>query len=158
MILQALRSARKFLFAFPHRFESFCKLASQANGSSHRVRGPASAMKNYLLRLGWAISAQGLLFTNTHLSYHILDTPWPCLREAILQDWLRDAVVEHSERSNQRGLPIPSRRLTLSVLKIIPPHQRRGIVREISQAYQTEQQKTKWADNTDGTSNFLSSN
>ena len=154
VILQAVRAARKYLFAFPQRFEKFCVMASQANGSSHKVRGPASALKNYLLRLGWSISKQGTLLTNTHLSFHILDTPWPCLKEAILQDWLRDVLVENSERTNLRGLPIPSRKLTISAIKTIPPPQRRGIVREISQAYQIEGQKAKWATDTDGSCRF----
>ena len=147
-------SQKKHLFAHPHRVENFFKMASRANGSSHKVRGPASALKNYLLRIGWSITNDGVLLTNTNLCYHITDTSWTCLNDTILQDWLRDFLVQNSSRAELRGIPTPSRKLTISALQAIAPHQRRGIVREFAQSYQTETQKPRWVTDTDGTCRF----
>lgn len=84
------------------------------------------------------------------ISYHILDTDGKTLRGAILQAWLNNLTTIASERKDLQGAPTPHRDLTIAAVHKQPTNKQRGIVREISQAVQLENQKAKWAPDATG--------
>ena len=84
------------------------------------------------------------------ISYHIVDTDWKTLKGAILQAWLNNLTTLASERKDLQGAPTPHRELTIAAVNKQPPNKQRGIIREISQAFQLENQKAKWAPDATG--------
>lgn len=150
-ITQAIRAARKFLSNAPaSETEAFLHCSALSNGRSHAVRGPAAALKNYLLRVGWNIDKYGYLQTSTMIKFHILQTPWKTIKKTLEQDWLRDLIPMHTERKTLQGAPLPNRELTVGLISQCPDSEQRGIVREIANTFQLETQKQKWTNDADG--------
>ena len=57
VITTAIKSARRFLFnSDPETKEKFLEIASTPSRLVGQSRGPASALREYILRLGWVIS------------------------------------------------------------------------------------------------------
>lgn len=151
-IEQALRSARKFLAHLASSEQkSFLWQTTRSTGKSHSVRGPASALKNYLQRVGWNIDIDGFLHTAGLVKLHILEAPWKDIKRFLAQDWLRDVIPLFTERKALAGAPLIHRELTVNLLSKVPPKTQRGILREISSTYQLESQKQKWTSDADGT-------
>ena len=136
--------------------QTFYHLASHASSSNGQVRGPASALKGYLERVGWQLNKQGELITAIGLKLHLENTPFPTIQNILYQDWMRELIPMTSSRKSLKGAPIPDRKLTTQVLNSIDPHAQRGILREIAQSYQLETQKAKWAADTDGSCKWCS--
>ena len=150
-IEQAIGSARKFLLRqTPESKKAFLWRTTRATGKSSAVRGPASALKNYLQRIGWNIDADGFLHTAGYLTLHILQTPWKDIKKFLAQDWLRDITTVFSERKALKGSPLIHRELTISLLDKNDPPLQRGILREISSSFQLETQKQKWTHEANG--------
>ena len=157
VIQQALRSARKLALRISRSDrQTFYHLASHASSSNGQVRGPASALKGYLERVGWQLNKQGELITAIGLKLHLENTPFPTIQNILYQDWMRELIPMTSSRKSLKGAPIPDRKLTAQVLNSIDPHAQRGILREIAQSYQLETQKAKWAADTDGSCKWCS--
>ena len=154
-ITQAVRAARRFLIRSKQEDkDAFIMCCTEASGRSLSVRGPAAALKNYLLRIGWNLDKHGFLLTATELKLHICDAPWKTIKRTIEQDWLRDLIPMYSERKNLRGAPLPHREMTVKLIAKCPAKEQRGIVREIGNAYQLETQKSKWTNDSDGLCTF----
>ena len=151
VIGQALRAARKLALRTSRTdMQTFYWLSSHASSKHSHIRGPASALRGYLERVGWQITQQGQLITASGLYLHLETTPFQVIRSTLYQDWLRDLIPMNSERLTLKGSPIPDRKLTIQVLASMDPTAQRGILREIAQSYQLETQKTKWAADSDG--------
>lgn len=66
-VLLAIKTAQRFLVkCTPEEQAEFLSVAATFSGKTSQVRGPASALKANLLRLGWGIGRDGTL-TTSHL-------------------------------------------------------------------------------------------
>ena len=144
VIQQALRSAKKLsLRLIPSEMQEFYRLASHASSHPSHIRGPASALRGYLERVGWQLTQQGQIITASGLNLHLEKTPFQVIQSILYQDWMRDLIPMSSTRTTLKGSPIPDRKLTIQVLSSLEPQAQRGVLREIAQSYQLETQKAK---------------
>lgn len=73
LILQALKAAMKFLRNTSDENKWwFLKILSQPLKNSHAVWGPASALREYLLKVGWTCSKDGLIQVSNNHKCHLL--------------------------------------------------------------------------------------
>ena len=144
VLLNALRAAQQFLSCWPgdQRFLFF--VASRGSGVPSTTKGPAGALKGYLMRIGASLDRNGFVHFHSGLTLSLFDTPFPTLRNLVRQEWMNDLSVLHSERKCFRGAPAIDRRLTIQTLASFPEFQQKPLLCEMVHAFQTHDQKAKW--------------
>lgn len=144
VILAALKTARKWILqATAEAKARFLALASRHTGNKS-TKGPASVLKDYILRLGWVISPQGALQVGPCTIWYIDRTSFAELKWWAIRSWSDTAIVLHSRRFKVFNLPRPDVIATYEVLGKYPPSYRKLLLREIAQSFQTGQQKSHW--------------
>ena len=145
VVLNAVRAAQHFLSRVDNETKnSFLFVASRGTGVPNSTKGPAGALKGYLMRIGANIDKQGDIHFHSGLILSILHTPFPTLRNLIRQEWMTDLIVLHSERKAFQGSASIDRRLTIQMLTSFPDHQQKSLLCEIVHAFQTQNQKARW--------------
>lgn len=145
VLVNAVRSAKALLWTLSAEEQtSFFQVASQAKGVCAKTRGPASALKGYLLRLGVQITPSGDLLFLSGVTLNLINTPFQVLRHHIRDEWLRDLPLLTSERTSVRNAPMINRRLTQQTLAKFYPAQRVKLLREVCNTFQLQEQKKHW--------------
>ena len=145
VLLNAIREAQHFLGrADPLMREQFCFVASRGTGVPGKTKGPAGALKGYLMRIGATIDSTGKIIFHSGLQLDVLNTPFGAFKQIIRQEWMQDLLVLNSERQAFKGAPTIDRRLTLQTLNSFPSHQQKQLLCEMVHAFQTQKQKSKW--------------
>ena len=81
VILQAIKEARRFLFRSSDETKAaFLRIASTPQKTIGRSAGPASALKEYLHRIGWIMDKDGNIQVTNMLFEHLLQAPYQRMR------------------------------------------------------------------------------
>lgn len=146
VIQQALLQARQWLLQCTQvERNQFYSIAAGHSTKVGTSKGPASTLAHYVLRLGWQITKQGQLLVGDFVKLCLHTTSTKELKHWTMQAWTQHAIVAHTSRFSLFGLPPVDRTSTIQVLKKIPSHLHRVLLRFISQAFQPGNQRAKWA-------------
>ena len=138
----AIRQARTWLLAQPESIQNrFLTTVARHSGSAHAVKGPASALKVYLSRVNWVIDSKGNIMVTPFLSCNLISDSFQRLIRFATQAWQEDLLTLYSSSKKLRGLPDISRVDTTAILRSFPKTDRRTLLREISGAFLTGDQK-----------------
>ena len=150
IILQALEAARRFLWQItPTEQKAFCRVLALHSGNSNACKGPASCLKHYLLRLGWTVSADGLIHVSAFVSLSIFTASKQAFRFWALQAWQQE-LISFTDRKALKGASPINLTDTRAVLRKLPAGKFARVLQEISGAFQTASQKQKWDPSTGG--------
>ena len=155
VILQSLKAARKFLLqAEEQDRQLFLYLASRPSEYVGYAKGPASALREYLLRLGWTVDKTGMINVSAFLRFDILHTSFQRFVLFAIKSWQETLIVLNTSRFGLFNLRPISRHDTLQQLDKFESTQRILLLREIASAFQTNVQKSKWTGDTDDTCDY----
>eukprot|EP00438_Fugacium_kawagutii_P019581 Skav228165 [mRNA] locus=scaffold439:319957:327714:+ [translate_table: standard] len=148
-IVQALRQAKQWLFnATAEDRATFLAILAAPSRNSH-VQGPASALREYCLRVGLSVDKQGNILGAEGDGLHLLTSPWDDLQQAVQLEWQKQLLPTQTTRKHiARQLPV-DRNGTIQVLRRFPGHQRVVLLREIAGGFQTQVQQSRWDDVSD---------
>ena len=147
--INAVRAAKALLWNMTLAEQmQFLRITCQSSGVCANTKGPASALKGYLMRLGVQITPTGDLHFVSGVVLNLKNTPFQVLRQHIRDEWLRDLPLLTSERASVRNAPMIHRRLTQQTLAKFHPSKKLGILREICHTFQLQQQKKHWTEDT----------
>ena len=145
VILNAIRSAKSLLWSLtPDEQNDFLHIASQATGVCAKAKGPAAALKGYLLRIGAQLTSTGDILFVSGISLSIIHSPFSVLRNQVRDEWMRDLPLLTSERASVRNAPMINRRLTQQTLGQFHPTKRASLLREVCHTFQLQEQKKHW--------------
>ena len=150
VILTAVKAARRFLCASdPDIQNSFLKIASTPSRLVGQSKGPASALREYILRLGWVISKTGDIQVGAFHKINLMHDPMKRIANFALMSWQETLVTLHSSRFKLFGSMPFSRIDTLQTLGSFEDKEKILLIREIAGAFQTKAQQSKWDSTTD---------
>ena len=117
-ILQSLKEARRFLLqSSPDIRAKFLFLASRPQTLVGTSKGPASALREYLLRVGWYLDRQGNVQVTGLITLNILQCSFKRLKSFLIDAWQAQLLVMHTQRAKLHSLPPISRGNTMLVLE-----------------------------------------
>ena len=142
VILRALKEARRFLLRCDEsQKQAFLFAASRPQKVVGLCHGPASALREYLLRVGWYLDKEGNIGVADHLSFNILQVSYKRLKNFMMLEWQKHLVKIHTQRFHLYSFPPISRNDTI---KVLSPKQRLDLLKEICGAFQTRYQQSQW--------------
>ncbi len=145
VILLAIKSARRFLMSCDLQTkEKFLAIASTPSRLVGQSRGPASAIREYILRLGWVISRNGDIQVGAFHSINLVQAPMKRIAHFAVMSWQETLVTLHSSRFKLYGLLPFSRIDTIQTLHSFNENEKVLLIREIAGAFQTKAQQNKW--------------
>ena len=145
VIQNAVRASKKLLSSLSSdQRQQFYKLAAQAKGTCASTKGPASALKGYLERLGIGFSPTGTLMLLSGINVSLFDTPFPTIKKLLQEEWMRDLPILTTERKAILHAPKISRRLTRQVIKVFSVGEQRRLLQDICGTFQMQDQKAHW--------------
>ena len=155
VILRALKEARRYLFRCDDNLKrEFLIAASRLQKVVGYCFGPATALREYLLRVGWFMDKDGNLGVTSHLTFNILEVSFKRLKEFLMLEWQKQLVKLYTQRFHLFSLPPISRNDTIRVLEKYPSKQRLNLLKEICGAFQTRYQQSKWDSSVSSTCEF----
>eukprot|EP00438_Fugacium_kawagutii_P013119 Skav209590 [mRNA] locus=scaffold1607:162063:167390:- [translate_table: standard] len=144
VVLQALKQAKYFLS------HATCEVRQQflnilaSHSSNFRVQGPASALREYLARVGVSCDKQGFLHGLDTPNLNLCNSAVTDLTTSIAAEWEQHLLLFNTERKDiGYMLPIDAPG-TARVLSNFTGAQRLMLLREVCGAFQTFEQKSKW--------------
>ena len=151
LILQAIRSAKRFLLRSTHQQQlAFYSTAAQHPGTWNTCHGPAGSFKYYIQRLGWTISSTGDISVSGFVKLSLLRHGLPTFRRWVQFAWQENILTQHCDRSELRGLQPISIPDTQQTLRTLTPKEQSSILNEIAGAFQTKQQQAAWDEDCTG--------
>ena len=153
-LLRAIRLARRFLLRYPDEIEKFLQVAAHHSGDFKDVRGPAGALKYYLLQLGWTMDNAGQIHVAPFFSLNLWKDSAQEFERIAKFVWMEQLLGVYSDRKAHRGLPAISQVDTIMCLRRFDDPHRAQLIQEISGAFQTGQQQASWDSEVDGTCKF----
>ena len=151
VIFQALKSARKWLIsASQEQKDIFLTIASKHRGKPGTSKGPAGALKTYLQRIDWSITNKGIIWVNPFVSIDICLASNKELLWWLKKSWQDQMLEMHTQRFSLFGFPAIEKEATTQCVQSFSDAEQKLILREISQAFQTNSQKSKWDEHEEG--------
>eukprot|EP00438_Fugacium_kawagutii_P016385 Skav210367 [mRNA] locus=scaffold1357:247789:250977:- [translate_table: standard] len=149
-IVRCIRSAQRYLLrSLPSDRQVFYDLAATHSGHTHHCHGPASTLSQFLSRIGWTVSRDGLLHTDQPVSFPLMTTSLKTLQVWVEKAWMRDLLTQECSRQATQHMTIDVLS-TVQVINQLTPVQQHHMIQEIAGAFQPGSQKCKWATDTDG--------
>eukprot|EP00438_Fugacium_kawagutii_P026374 Skav206095 [mRNA] locus=scaffold2150:239336:242452:- [translate_table: standard] len=143
VILCAVKAAKVFLHACdPSDKERFLYIVSRPSEQFH-VHGPASSLREYLLRLGIACDRSGNLVVDNVITLNLVDTPFATLRTFLMAEWQQHFLILHNDRKDVGRFAPIDRNAVLSLWPKFSSSDRLLLLREISGSFQTRWQ-SQW--------------
>ena len=91
VMLNAIRSSKALLWTCNSEEQhQFLHVATQASGVCAKTKGPAEALKGYLLRIGAQLAPTGDILFISGVVLNLITTPFQTIRNHIRDEWLRD--------------------------------------------------------------------
>ena len=147
VIINAVRAAKNMLhLQTQEQQDLFYKIASQAKGTCASSRGPASALKGYLERLGITLTPNGTLMLISGVNLHLRDTPFPTIKKFLKEEWMRDLPIMTSERKTVIHAPMISYRHTQQIIQKFTIADQKRILHDVCASYQMQDQKAHWTE------------
>ena len=116
--------------------------------TSSRAWGPASALCLYLGRLGWKLNVNGFLEVSSTKKIDVLKTSSKEIAVFLSEVW-PDYVLKQVNRKGFGDFHIHPG-ITIKAFEHIPYHQQPFVALTMVGGFQTEGQKAKWANDTEG--------
>ena len=116
--------------------------------TSIKAWGPASALCLYLGRLGWKLSIDGFLQISCTRQINLLTTSTKEIACFVSETW-PDVVLAQVNRKGIGDFPLHSS-ITIKAFGQIPSCEQNFVALAMVGGFQTEGQKTKWAEDSDG--------
>ena len=152
LILQAIKAAMKFLrHARAEERSWFMQILSKPLKNTHAVWGPASALREYLLKLGWTCCKSGYIQVTNNRKLNLQTTSFAVIRKYAEIAWKEHLLLFLTDRHrlfNRR--PIDNFGTEIALKKFPIKHQLL-ILREIASAFQTKAQQSTWDQQTSST-------
>ena len=144
-ILGAVKQARRFLrSACADDRNSFLAIVSKPSLYAGHAQGPASSLREYLQRLALTCSPTGDIMVTALRTCNLIHGTWFDIRHALRVCWQSQLLMHHTQRVKLYNLPPINQAETIRLLKKYKPKQRLLLLREISGAFQTKHQQSKW--------------
>ncbi len=145
VILLAIKSARRYLHSCDEDSKrNFLEIAATPSRLVGQSRGPASALREYILRLGWVIAKNGDIQVGAFQKVNLFIDPLKRIAHFAMMSWQENLVVLHSSRYKIYGTLPFSRIDTIQALSTFADHEKILLIREIAGAFQTKVQQNKW--------------
>ena len=119
-------------------------LPSLDTGELTAVKGPAGALKHYLSKIGWQITRQGVVLTDTVLNFPLLLTPTKEIAMYVHQAWMRVVCLEIAHRNGLSNPPEIDKKCTFAVWSKFNDKQKHYIALSLTGAWQSEAKKSVW--------------
>eukprot|EP00438_Fugacium_kawagutii_P005146 Skav207840 [mRNA] locus=scaffold3025:85744:89028:+ [translate_table: standard] len=143
VIVQALKQAKAFMHTHPASQHDFVRILAIPDNRS-KVHGPASALREYLGRVGLGVDKRGFLFGGPSDGLHLVDSPLRDLVQEVTTEWQQHLLLFNTERTGI-GMQLRIDGIgTGRLLSEFSDDQRLLLLREISGGFQTQLQKSKW--------------
>lgn len=147
VIISAVKQARRYLrSANEEDKQAFLAILSQPSKRSGLSQGPASALREYLGRIGLSCSKSGNIQMTALVTCNLLDDSFCDLRKFVRQAWQSQLLMMETQRPKLYNLPPINSEETLRLLRQFQPKQQLLLLREISGGYQTQKQKSHWTE------------
>lgn len=145
VICKALKAAKMYLLsASPADRETYLSIAATPTKFTSLVQGPASALREYLAKVGWSISKTGDIQVTGPIFCNILTTPFKRLRRYLLWAWEEQLLMMCAERKKLFNMPPVDKVATLKILDSFSPTRKKLLLRETAGAFQATKQQSKW--------------
>ena len=126
VIQESIRATRHLLWSMqPASQKLFCRFVAHHTKKHSDVYGPAGALAFNLARIGWSLTSQGKINTDTIVSFDILYDAIPTIEQFLEQAWMRHIMQAGIQRPAWRNFPVPDRHATLKIFSKIPDFQKR---------------------------------
>ena len=150
LLLRMLRSMKRLACSLDEETRTLVfKMAAQHSGLSYRCRGPAGVLAYTLSKIGWSFTSQGCVQVGPGLALPLITTSATVFQRFAMQAWDQDVMLHQSDRKKLRMLRLNTPD-TRQVLATFTEGEQLQLAQELSLGFQTESQKQKWADDTDG--------
>ena len=117
LIRQSLVLCRKLLMQLSVEDQNTFQMQVAKHSGDHRyVRGPAGAFKFNLQRIGWSFAANGMLYTDTIVTFHILRDSIIDILKFVEYSWLKNMTQINMTREIWRNFPVPDRAATIRII------------------------------------------
>ena len=141
LIRQSLILCRTLLMQFSESEKTlFLQQVAKHTGDFRYVRGPAGALKFNLHRLGWTLTRQGQIHTDTVVTFHIMRDSIDEILKFLEYSWLKHMTQTSLARQIWRNYPVANRVATLRVIKKLQPNEQKVASRAITGAYMMSNQ------------------
>eukprot|EP00438_Fugacium_kawagutii_P001920 Skav200029 [mRNA] locus=scaffold225:185947:189255:- [translate_table: standard] len=145
VIIKALKAAKMYL----HRVDDatkqiFLDIAATPDQRLGISQGPASALREYLGRIGWSISRTGNIQVTSYCTCNLLTSPFPRLLRYLRWAWEEQVLMMHTSRPKLYNMPPVDKTLTVQILDTYTPAKKTLLLREIAGAFQTTHQQSRW--------------
>jgi len=141
-IRQCIRSIRRFLINTDDATRSqFLVLAAKHNLKPMQVHGPAGTLATSLAKLGWKITADGTIYTDSMLNLHLLSSPLASILHSTVHTWMKNISQFCSTRPEWRNLPPIDRGSTLKVFMQLPQEQQNTVAKFLTGSYMDANQR-----------------
>lgn len=141
-IQQCIRSIRRFLLHSDEQLRGqFLKIAATHNLRPMQIHGPAGTLAMSLMKLGWKVTSQGIIHTDTLLELDILKSPLASLLKCSMDSWMKNISQIYLTRAEWRNLPTIDRTATVKLFMQLNPTQQTVVARFLTGSYMEPQQK-----------------
>ena len=126
LIRQSLVLCRKLLMQLSLADRNiFQQQVAKHTGDHRHVRGPAGALKFNLQRIGWSFAADGTVYTDTVVTFHILKDSIIDILKFVEFSWLKTMTQMNMARQIWRNYPVPNRAATLRLVSKLTPQEQK---------------------------------
>ena len=145
VIVNAVKAARRFLRSSPEAMkQAFLTIVSRPGKHVGLSQGPASALREYLQRIGLTCSCTGNIQVTAMRTCNLLLTPMKDLHRYLRWAWQENLLLMHTQRTKLFNLPPIIKDETVRCLKKFAPSQQLLLLREIAGAFQSKHQQSSW--------------
>lgn len=146
ILLKVFRTIRRFVSTLsPMQQLDFFTMISNHSGERKDCHGPAGCVAYYLNLINWDIDEHGQLGLPNGISLQLRTTSLKTFRFWLDATRQKDLLAQCTKRTVLHGLVINTIE-TKMVLSMFQPKEQFQLLNELSGAFQTSEQKGKWAD------------
>ena len=141
-IRQCIRSIRRFLINTDDVTRSqFLELAAKHNLKPMQVHGPAGTLATSLAKLGWKITSDGTIYTDSMLNLDFLRSPLASILHSTVHTWMKNISQFCLTRPEWRNLPTIDRTTTLKIFMQLPQEQQPTVAKFLTGSYMDANQR-----------------
>ena len=106
-----------------------------------QVHGPAGTLATSLAKLGWKITVDGTIYTDSMLNLHLLSSPLASILHSTVHTWMKNISQFCLTRPEWRNLPPIDRGSTLKVFMQLPQEQQNTVAKFLTGSYMDANQR-----------------
>ena len=106
-----------------------------------QIHGPAATLAMSLMKLGWKVTRQGKIHTDTMLNLDLLKSPLASLMKCTMNSWMKNISQIYLTRPDWRNLPTIDRTATVKIFMKLSSAQQSVVARFLTGSYMESKQK-----------------